>query len=69
MKKAKKIVLVALVAALVLLAVVLFLGKVPVGVRHESPSSGLPGAATNGVDIVMAARSQIGVTVSYDPSY
>ena len=69
LKKAQKIVTALLVAVLALLAAVLFLGKIPVGVRHGSPSSGLPGAATNGLDIVMAARSQIGVTVSYDPSY
>ena len=69
LKKAQKIVTALLVAVLVLLAAVLVLGKVPVGVRHGSPSSGLPGAATNGLDIVVAARSQIGVTVSYDPSY
>ena len=68
-KKAKKIVAVLLVVVLILLAVVFFLGKIPVGIRHGSPSSGLPGAATNGLDIVVAARSQIGVTVSYDPSY
>ena len=68
-KKAKKIVAALLVVVLILLAVVFFLGKIPVGIRHGSPSSGLPGAATNGLDIVVAARSQIGVTVSYDPSY
>ena len=69
LKKAQKIVTALLVAVLALLAVVFFLGKIPVGIRHGSPSSGLPGAATNGLDIVVAARSQIGVTVSYDPSY
>ncbi len=69
LKKVKIIVPATLVAVLVLLAVVLFLGKIPVGVRYGSPYSGQPNAATNGLDIVVAARSQIGVTVSYDPSY
>ncbi len=69
LKKALKIVTALLVAVLVLLAAVLFLGKVHVGVQHGSPSKGLPSAKTNGLDIVVAARSQIGVTVSYDPSY
>lgn len=69
LKKVKIIVPATLVAVLVLLAVVLFLGKIPVGVRYGSPYSGQPSAATNGLDIVVAARSQIGVTVSYDPSY
>ena len=51
------------------LAVVLLLGKVPVGIEYGSPYRGMPGAATNGMDIVSAARSQIGVTVVYDPAY
>ena len=66
-KKAKKIVTVLLVVVLILLAVVFFLGKIPVGIRHGSPSSGLPGAATNGLDIVVAARSQIGVQSRMTP--
>ncbi len=67
----KKMKALPVVLALVLLSLsaVLFLGRVPVGVRYGAPSSGLPGAATNGMDIVSAARRQVGVTVAYDPSY
>ena len=38
--------------------------------RHlPSPVDASASAATNGLDIVSAARSQIGVTVKYDPHY
>ena len=67
--KFRKLVSLTLVVVLIALTVVLTLGKVPVGVRYGSAMSGMPEAATNGLDIVKAARSQIGVTVSYDPSY
>ena len=55
-----------LMAVFVALAVVLVLGKVPVGIEYGSPYRGMPDAATNGIDIVSAARGQIGVTVAYD---
>lgn len=67
--KARKFLTSGLVAVLIVLSVVLFLGRFPVGVRYASPASGLPDAATNGTDIVSAARRQIGVTVVYDPAY
>ena len=59
----------SLVVVLLSLAVVLVLGKVPVGIEYGSPYRGMPDAATNGIDIVSAARGQIGVTVAYDPAY
>ena len=59
----------ALLIVMLALAAVLLLGKVPVGIEYGSPYSGMPDAATNGLDIVSAARSQVGVTVVYDPSY
>ena len=58
-----------LLAVFVAFAVVLVLGKVPVGVEYGSPYRGMPDAATNGIDIVSAARGQIGVTVVYDSAY
>ena len=67
--KARKFLTSGLVAVLIVLSIVLFLGRFPVGVRYASPASGLPDAATNGTDIVSAARRQIGVTVAYDPAY
>lgn len=67
--KARKFLTSGLVAVLIALSIVLFLGRFPVGVRYASPASGLPDAATNGTDIVSAARRQIGVTVAYDPAY
>lgn len=69
LKKLRKLLPLVLVAVLFTLSVVLFLGRVPVGVKYGSPTSGLPDAATNGMDIVSAARRQVGVTVVYDPSY
>ena len=65
----RKMVPLVLMAVFVALAVVLLLGKVPVGIEYGSPYSGMPDAATNGIDIVSAARGQIGVTVAYDPAY
>ena len=50
-------------------AVIVVCGKFPVGIRFSPPQLGMPDAATNGMDIVVAARSQIGVTVKYDSSY
>ncbi len=58
-----------LALAFMALAVVLVLGKVPVGVSYGSVADVVPEAATNGLDIVEAARCQIGVTIAYDPSY
>lgn len=69
LKKTRKLPLFALLATLLSLAAILFLGKFPVGVHYAPPSLGLPDAATNGMDIVSAVRSQIGVTVTYDPAY
>ena len=57
--KARKFLTSGLVAVLIALSIVLFLGRFPVGVRYASPASGLPDAATNGTDIVSAARRQI----------
>lgn len=37
------------------LAVVLLLGKVPVGIEYGSPYRGMPDAATNGMDIELVA--------------
>ena len=68
-KRSRKFLSYALLVMVLSLAVVVFLGKVPVGIEYGSPYSGMPDAATNGIDIVSAARSQIGVTVVYDPSY
>ena len=67
--RTRKLLTAGLLAVLLVLSVVLLLGRMPVGVRYGSPSSGLPDAATNGMDIVSAARKQIGVTVVYDPAY
>ena len=67
--RTRKLLTAGLLAVLIVLSVVLLLGRMPVGVRYGSPSSGLPDAATNGMDIVSAARKQIGVTVVYDPAY
>ena len=67
--KARKFLTSGLVAVLIALSIVLFLGRFPVGVRYASPASGLPDAATNGTDIVSAARRQIRVTVAYDSAY
>lgn len=50
-------------------AAVLVPGKVPVGTSLGSVADVVPDAAANGLDIVEAARSQIGVTIAYDPSY
>lgn len=69
LKRLRKLLPLVLVAVLVALSIVLFLGRVPVGVKYGSPYSGLPDAITNGMDIVSAARRQVGVTVVYDPSY
>lgn len=59
----------AIAAATLSIAAILVCGKFPIGIRLASPSAGMPEAATNGLDIVKAARAQIGVTVKYDPAY
>lgn len=69
LKRTRKLLLTILATVLVLLSAVLFLGKIPVGIRYGSPYGGLPDIITNGVDIVSAARIQVGVTVVYDPAY
>ena len=66
---ARKLYLAVLVAVLAMLAAVLILGKLPIGVKYGLASERLPGSDTNGLDIVEAARRQIGVTVVYDSSY
>ena len=48
---------------------VVALGKGLYPRRLPSPVSSSSSAATNGLDIVSAARSQVGVTVKYDPRY
>lgn len=68
-KRARKFLSYALLIVMLSLAVVLWLGKVPIGIEYGSPYRGMPDVATNGMDIVSAARSQIGVTVVYDPAY
>ena len=68
-KRARKFLSYALLIVMLSLAVVLWLGKVPVGIEYGSPYRDMPDAVTNGIDIVSAARGQIGVTVIYDPAY
>ena len=69
LKTARRLVSCVLLTVLLSMAVLLVLGRFPFGVRYASPRSGMPAAATGGLDIVSAARRQIGVTVVYDASY
>lgn len=68
-KTTRRLCLAALLAVFATLVAVLVFGKIPIGVRYRSASDWLPGSDTNGLDIVEAARRQIGVTVVYDSSY
>ena len=67
--KAKSVILMATVGAAAICATAIVIRGTRTSAREQSKSSASLVAVTNGVAVVAAARSQIGITTRYDSAY